>query len=333
LFAPELALRSGAWQVALNGAGGANGSTAWLREAHGQIVAPLFGGARFTLQQDVMRSTTAPGSWTFTDVGLQLHRTVDHLDLSIGGGVVRYGAPGRINVAPSIGTEIRLDSRWLTLTGSARFDAVTGFDSSTVHSSDTLGVASYRGSLSLAADVNLSFQASLGPVQADGSLGAFVARGTRPFASLSVSHWIAPGVAITAGASHRVLDPLRGASANDLRVGLRLGTLSRARRAPGGAQNDMPLPAAIQAQRAGDSVTIVLPATRAERIELRGDFSEWSTRALVRSADGSWRVTVRLPAGVYRFDVRTDGGNWTAPDGVAHVTDPYVGEVGLLVVQ
>jgi hypothetical protein len=36
--------------------------------------------------------------------------------------------------------------------------------------------------------------------------------------------------------------------------------------------------------------------------------------------------------GLYRIDVRVDGGAWTVPPGLAAVPDDFGGEVGLLVV-
>jgi hypothetical protein len=62
-------------------------------------------------------------------------------------------------------------------------------------------------------------------------------------------------------------------------------------------------------------VTFVLPSSIwAERVNLVGDFNEWSTEShpMRQSAsDGSWRITLDLPAGHdYQFRYLVNGADW-----------------------
>jgi hypothetical protein len=53
---------------------------------------------------------------------------------------------------------------------------------------------------------------------------------------------------------------------------------------------------------------------------------------LLRTSDDTWEITLRVPAGTYRLDVRADGGPWLAPRGTRLQRDEFGGEVGILVV-
>jgi hypothetical protein len=65
-------------------------------------------------------------------------------------------------------------------------------------------------------------------------------------------------------------------------------------------------------------VTFTLPAdVEADRVALCGEFNEWATDEtwLERGGDGSWRVTIALEPGSYRYKYLVDGERWeNAPD-------------------
>jgi hypothetical protein len=73
-------------------------------------------------------------------------------------------------------------------------------------------------------------------------------------------------------------------------------------------------------------------APGAQTVELAGDFTDWQPLPLLRVDDDTWEITLRVPAGTYRLDVRADGGPWHAPQGTRLEHDEFGGEVGILVV-
>ena len=94
---------------------------------------------------------------------------------------------------------------------------------------------------------------------------------------------------------------------------------------------------------AAPAATAVLPLAKgryllrfylpgAQRVELKGDLTDWQVVALRRSSAGAglWETTVEKPAGVYHVNIRVDGGEWTAPQGLAAVPDRFGGSAGVL---
>jgi hypothetical protein len=80
----------------------------------------------------------------------------------------------------------------------------------------------------------------------------------------------------------------------------------------------------------------------AGRVELMGDFTDWTPVGLVRlprgkgagrDADDAWGVELVIAPGVHRVNIRVDGGAWRPPPGLSVVRDEFGGEVGLLVVR
>lgn len=72
-------------------------------------------------------------------------------------------------------------------------------------------------------------------------------------------------------------------------------------------------------------------AAGASRVELMADFTDW--RVVPLRPDGDrWVVGLPLEPGVYRINLRIDGGAWTAPPGLPLLSDEFGGTVGILVV-
>jgi hypothetical protein len=95
-----------------------------------------------------------------------------------------------------------------------------------------------------------------------------------------------------------------------------------------------PDPPALEARRDGDDgVTLLLAAPRASMVEVMGDFTEWQPVALTRSSGERWSVTLRIPAGIHRMNVRIDDGEWAVPAGVTAIADEFGGKVGMLVIE
>jgi len=85
-------------------------------------------------------------------------------------------------------------------------------------------------------------------------------------------------------------------------------------------------------------VTFTLPAeVRADRVNLCGEFSEWSTEdiKLERAGDGSWQATVALePGRTSRYRYLLDGQRWeNAWQADGYVPNPYGSDDSLIVVE
>lgn len=82
----------------------------------------------------------------------------------------------------------------------------------------------------------------------------------------------------------------------------------------------------------GDVRKLVLVAPRARLLELRGDFTDWQPIRPQQISPGRW--VHRLRAGVYRLNIRSDGGDWTVPTNLPTVPDEFTGaSVAVLVVR
>lgn len=119
-------------------------------------------------------------------------------------------------------------------------------------------------------------------------------------------------------------------------IGLRLGRSSRTLlRPPQAAPVARPLPwpgATFEVRDAGNGEReIVVTAAAATSVEIAGDFTDWQPVALVQDG-GRWRLTLPIPRGVHRFNLRIDGA-WRVPPGVGHATDDFGGEAGLLAID
>jgi Carbohydrate-binding module 48 (Isoamylase N-terminal domain) len=94
-----------------------------------------------------------------------------------------------------------------------------------------------------------------------------------------------------------------------------------------------PLSAAgFRAERVGALVRLVLPAPHAASVEVTGDFSDWEPLPMRQDSEGWWTLTRTLAPGLYRVNVRIDGGGWRVPAGLPAEQDGYGGQAGLLLV-
>jgi hypothetical protein len=88
-----------------------------------------------------------------------------------------------------------------------------------------------------------------------------------------------------------------------------------------------PAPVAASTRR-----LLVFTFGRVTSAEVRGDFTDWRPTALTRSAGGSWQMATALAPGLHTLSVRTDGGPWRPPSGLATADDEFGGQVGVLLV-
>jgi hypothetical protein len=80
------------------------------------------------------------------------------------------------------------------------------------------------------------------------------------------------------------------------------------------------------------SRTVEIREPSGSRVEIMGDFTEWRPVLCPEITPGVFALAVPRVHGVYRIDVRVDGGPWTVPPGLTAVPDDFGGEAGLLVV-
>jgi 1,4-alpha-glucan branching enzyme len=68
----------------------------------------------------------------------------------------------------------------------------------------------------------------------------------------------------------------------------------------------------------------------AHRVEIAGDWNEWTRTPLAQSDADQWELFIALRAGPHRFMVIIDGAPWRIPDGVPSVPDGMGGRVAVL---
>jgi hypothetical protein len=78
---------------------------------------------------------------------------------------------------------------------------------------------------------------------------------------------------------------------------------------------------------------LTIRGVSAERVEVTGDFTDWEPVIMRPAGALAWELPMVLPPGVYRLNVRVDGGPWQVPRGATPQRDEFGGLVGLLVVR
>lgn len=81
------------------------------------------------------------------------------------------------------------------------------------------------------------------------------------------------------------------------------------------------------------TVRLRVHAPGATRVEIMGDFTDWVTLPLEPASPGTFEITLPIPPGVHRLNVRLDGGDWMVPGGMRAEQDEFGGMVGVLVVR
>jgi hypothetical protein len=152
-------------------------------------------------------------------------------------------------------------------------------------------------------------------------------------------------IAAQVGAGSYPADPLRGALAGrwisaGFRVGIwpsRSGVEAPDERLRASVRLPHPLPPDAPELSLADAAfgirAITIQAPGAASVEVAGDFTDWQPVALRPVGAGAWRLDLALAAGVYRLNVRIDGGPWTVPRGATPQTDEFGSVVGLIVVR
>jgi hypothetical protein len=158
----------------------------------------------------------------------------------------------------------------------------------------------------------------------------------------SATYWIGSHIALVASGGTYPADYAQGLPQGTYAsFGLRLATGR-----PSAARGPSPeahLPVHHLSQRpvrtfrvqrvSAETVRLMLTAPSAARVEIMGDFTGWTPVELTRARADQWVVSLTIPAGGHRMNVRVDGETWGVPPGVPSLSDEFSGVVGILVVE
>ena len=180
--------------------------------------------------------------------------------------------------------------------------------------------------------------------------------GVRAWLEAWATVWLGARVAVVGGAGLFPFDPVQGLPGGRyVSAALRLASRRQTVNDPA-LRAELLLPYEVRRLRAahaeefvveerGDGSRVLrLLVPGARRVELMGDFTDWTPVALVRldrkaagrrgrDPDDAWGTAFVIAPGVHRVNVRVDGGPWRPPPGLSVVRDEFGGEVGLLVVR
>lgn len=296
------------------------GAAAWLSPSAGAVRGELsgFGG--------LSRYASEP----VTGYGLARGRA--HLMGSTRGAWLGAGIGQAYTSAVTTGTtELGLGA-WATFPGLAFTVAATR---------NTAGDSAY-------VDVAASARWLRGPVEVNALIGVRAVRDTNRTAAfgeilarLALTRLVAAQVAL----GEFPADPLRGAvPGRYLSAGLRLTFLDAAsalRAADERLRSELRLPFPLPADAPVLELThtpfgartLTVRGVAAERVEIAGDFTDWQPVPLGQVSRLAWALPVTLAPGVYRLNVRIDGGPWRVPRGTTPLRDEFGGLVGLVVIR
>jgi len=170
---------------------------------------------------------------------------------------------------------------------------------------------------------------------------------TGVFTDVAARIWLTSTVAAQITGGNYLSDPMRtGVPGRYIAAGVRIAPPARRRpvrilderlrsqlNLPTTSSGDRSLPALLlePAGVGAEGITIVAP--RAARVEIAADFTDWQPVALAHVDGNRWHLNIVLTPGVYRLNVRLDGGKWIVPRGLTVQDDEFGGRIGLLVVQ
>ncbi len=330
---------------------------------HGTLISPTIYGVRAELLGNASRA--------FYDRELQndqvelqtrIHLLLNtHGGIWVGGGLAR---PWRVAVASTV--DVRGGGGWTTFYGATLTGNFTNFNFTKVaRTTDTLESAQFCNSAAVTpanlsrtpllsrevsrpdcrrqsqfSDLEGSLHYAIKFVELTGQAGmrfgsAFdVGMSSRRWASGTLTTWLNDRVAAIAGGGRQPANPARGLPARNY---FNLGMMLAYWPIPKGTVPVEPITASVRsfeshALKSGD-VRITLRVGGVERVELMGDFTDWSALTMTRHGRDVWEITVPMNAGVHQINVRLDDGPWLPPPGMPTRKDGFNGEVGMLVVN
>ena len=150
--------------------------------------------------------------------------------------------------------------------------------------------------------------------------------GSRGAGLAAVELRLAAGVSLEAAGGNVLPDPYQGLPASGfVSIGVRVHLPSHR-----AATTTLVRSRSLTAFRRGDGIVIRVRWRDAHRVEIAGDWNEWTPTPLAQSDPGQWELFIALPAGPHRFVVLVDGAPWRIPDGVPSMPDGMGGRVAML---
>jgi hypothetical protein len=159
---------------------------------------------------------------------------------------------------------------------------------------------------------------------------------------LSATYWVGPHVAVVGSGGKYPADYAQGLPHGTyVSLGLRVATarpsLLQAPKMQARQRLAAGMPPGVERfttrRVSRQSIRLTLQSESAGSVEVMGDFTGWKPVALTRAGADQWVVTLPIPAGGHRMNIRIDGGAWGVPPGVPSLSDEFSGVVGLLVVE
>lgn len=140
--------------------------------------------------------------------------------------------------------------------------------------------------------------------------------------------YVSPRVAIEVGGGSYLNDPYQDLPrAGFVTFGVRLHRSARLIHA-----SPAPRLAPLAPEVRGDSQFVQFRMPGAKLVAIAGDWNTWKPFALRALGNDVWEAGLRLPRGVYHFNLLVDGSDWVVPNGVATVSDGMGGMVAVLIV-
>jgi len=145
--------------------------------------------------------------------------------------------------------------------------------------------------------------------------------------------WLMDRLGMTGTVGRQPPDPSFDAPGrNFFRIGFRAAL---DRRRPAAAPRILPGSGGFRTRRMDpELVEFTLDAPGAERVEIMGDFTDWSPVPMEEDRSGGvWRVRLPTGAGLHRANIRRDGGAWRAPPVTRVVRDEFGTESGEFLIE
>lgn len=90
---------------------------------------------------------------------------------------------------------------------------------------------------------------------------------------------------------------------------------------------------AFEVARIDSMARLRLRIPAAALVELSSELTGWRAVAMTREGGDWWSLSLPAEPGVYRVNIRVDGGAWTPPPGVPSVRDEFGGSVGMVPIR
>jgi hypothetical protein len=158
---------------------------------------------------------------------------------------------------------------------------------------------------------------------------------SRRWTSAMGTIWLNDRIAIVAGGGRQPALPLRGIPARSFGMaGFELAYWPLSKNSVPVSLPHMPLVKSFEHHAAAAGMQrIVVRVGGVERVDVMGDFSDWSPLTLVRRGRDLWELSIPMSAGMHQINVRVDGGPWMAPPNLPVMKDGFGGDVGLMTVS